>query len=192
MARGPTLLLLLLLGTGLLARAEAPRVQCMAVRTGNRVVVRTVVEGFVDSDLARLVQLGLHGRLELSVALVQHRFLWLDAKVDATHVSQVLTYSARQGWALDGRWLPEGPRSLSLERVALSAPDPAARGLVVQVQARLQVVTAQSLGRVASWLTPGKEEERSAVTENLVRTVAEDLIRSASAQCEVPPTGPGD
>ncbi|MCI0572241.1 MAG: hypothetical protein L0Y66_15915, partial [Myxococcaceae bacterium] len=113
-----------------------------------------------------------------------------DHRLDSAQLSQVLTFTARQGWTLDGRRLPGGPQSLTLERVAVAAPDLQARDLVVRVEARLQVVTAQSLGRVASWLTPGREEERSAVTENLVRTVAEDLVRSARAWCEVPPAGP--
>ena len=60
---------------------------------------------------------------------------------------------------------------------------------VVQVNVRLQVVTASSLGKVATWLTQGEstEDERSAVSRNLLRTVAEDLTRGASGRCDARP-----
>ena len=48
---------------------------------------------------------------------------------------------------------------------------------------RLQVVTAASLGRMAAWLT--QSETRSAVSENLLSTVAEDLQRKARVRCRV-------
>jgi hypothetical protein len=78
-----------------------------------------------------------------------------------------------------------------LERTAWTLEEPPESGesLVVQVTVRLQVVTASSLGKVASWLTQGEsaENERSTVTRNLLRTVAEDLSRRASGRCDVSP-----
>jgi len=59
---------------------------------------------------------------------------------------------------------------------------------VVQVVVKLHVVTAASLGRVASWLTQEKNaqgEERSGFTTTVLRSVAEDLSRGASGRCEV-------
>ncbi len=79
---------------------------------------------------------------------------------------------------------------MGLERVAWTLeepPEPGAR-FVAQVEVRLQVVTAASLGKVAEWLTRGPREasgEGGTVTQNLLRTVAEDLTRRASGRCDV-------
>ena len=80
---------------------------------------------------------------------------------------------------------------LELERTAwtLEEPPESSDTFVVQVDVRLQVVTAASLGKVATWLTQGEsaENERSAGTRNLLRTVADDLTRGASGRCDVGP-----
>lgn len=182
------LALLLVLWPLLAARAEGPpRAACSAVRAGRRVVVRPEARDFVDAELARLVRLGLAGKLELTVTLVRARPLWFDERLARVQLVQQLTWSERDGWALDARGLPDGPALLPLERVALDAPRDATGGLHVDVEVRLQVVTAQSLGRVAQWLTGGREGERSAVADDLVRRVAEDLARSARARCLLAP-----
>jgi hypothetical protein len=191
------LLLSLLLCTAAPALADeaGPRARCTATRSGRRVVVRPEVEGLVDAELARLVRLGLSGRLEVTVTLLRRRPLWFDARVETVRLTQVLAYTAEGGWVLDGRPLsaPPSEAALPLERVALGVEarreEGDVSGLVVEVEARLQVVTAQSLGRVASWLTPSGAPERTAVGENLVRSVAEDLARSARGRCEVTARG---
>jgi hypothetical protein len=87
--------------------------------------------------------------------------------------------------------LPTGTPVLELERTAWTLKEPPESGdsFVVQVNVRLQVVTAASLGKVATWLTQGEsaEDERSAVSRNLLRTVADDLTRGASGRCDVGP-----
>jgi hypothetical protein len=172
-----------------LARAEEPpRVTCSASRVGRRVVVRPEALALVAPELERLMKLGLAGRLEVELTLLRRRPLWFSERLDATKLTQVLAYSAQGGWRLDGRPLPS-PGTLELERVAwtLEEEPEAETAFVVEVEVRLQVVTAASLGKVAKWLTQGEktEEERSALTRGLLRTVADDLTRGAEGRCSV-------
>jgi hypothetical protein len=168
------------------------------------VLVRPEALAFLSPELDRLLRLGLAGRLEVELTLFKRRRLWFDARVAETRLTQVLAFSP-VGYALDGRVLSSGPGALELERVAwtLEARPEADERYEVRVEVRLQVVTAASLGKVATWLTRGgearqdegdapPESEGSAVTRNLLRTVAEDLTRRASGGCEVkPPSPPG-
>ena len=173
------------------ADADEPGARCTATLTGRRVVVRPEAHAFLTEDLSRLLRLGLAGRLEVELTLLRRRKLWFDARVDSAKLTQVLSFT-RGEYLLDGRPLPSGAVTLELERTAWTleqAPEPS-EALVVQVNVRLQVVTAASLGKVASWLTQGqpKEAEDSPVTRNLLRSVAEDLTRSAVGRCAVTPT----
>jgi hypothetical protein len=202
--RGRALGAALVAAVGLVASpawAEEPRVACAATLSGRRVVVRPEAFAFLSPELDRLLRLGLAGRLEVELTLFQRRRLWFDARVAETHLTQVLAFSP-VGYALDGRVLPAGPGALELERVAWTLEERPETGdrYEVRVEVRLQVVTAASLGKVATWLTRGgeapqgdgnTEEERSAVTSNLLRTVAEDLTRRASGGCEVKSLPPG-
>ena len=173
------------------ARADEARATCTATLSGRRVVVRPEARAFVSPELDRLVRLGMAGKLEVELTLLRRRALWFDARMDGAQVTQVLAFT-RAGYLLDGRPLADGVATLELERVAWTLddrPEPGER-FVVQVEVRLQVVTAASLGRVATWLTqgasPGTEpEDRSALTGTLLRSVAEDLARGASASCDV-------
>ncbi len=172
------------------AGAEEPRAACTATVSGRRVVVRPEAHAFLTPELDRLLRLGMAGRLEVELTLLRRRKVWFDARVEGTQLTQVLSYSQGE-YLLDGRPLPSGAEALELERTAWTleeAPEPG-ESFVVQVEVRLQVVTAASLGKVASWLTQGDsaEGERSALTRNLLRTVAEDLSRRASGQCPVRP-----
>jgi hypothetical protein len=172
------------------AWAEEPRALCTATLSGRRVVVRPEAQAFLTPELDRLLRLGLAGRLEVELTLLRRRKLWFDAQVDTTRLTQVLSFS-QGGYLLDGRPLSPTAASLELERTAWTLEQPPESGdsFAVQVNVRLQVVTASSLGKVASWLTQGEsaQDERSAVTRNLLRTVAEDLSRHASGQCAVSP-----
>lgn len=174
------------------ARAEEPpRVGCSATRVGRRVSVRPEALALVAPELERLLRLGLAGRLEVELRLLRDRPLWFSEQVEATRLTQVLAYSARTGgWVLDGRPLAT-PGKLELERVAwvLEEEPEEAAAFTVRVGVRLQVVTATSLGKVATWLTQGEktEAERSALTRRLLRTVAEDLTRGAEGRCAVQP-----
>lgn len=171
------------------AHAEEPRAACTASLSGRRVVARAEALAFVSPELDRLVRLGMAGKLEVELTLWKRRSLWFDARVDGTRLTQVLAFT-RGGYVLDGRPLPEGSGTMESERVAwtLDARPEAEERFVVQVEVRLHVVTAASLGRVASWLTQDKDdkaEERSGLTGTLLRSVAEDLSRSASGRCDV-------
>ncbi|RYZ34992.1 MAG: hypothetical protein EOO71_37160 [Myxococcaceae bacterium] len=173
------------------ARADEARATCNATLSGRRVVVRPEARAFVSPELDRLVRLGMAGKLEVRMTLFRRRALWFDARVDSTQVTQVLAFT-RTGYLLDGRPLPDGVATLELERVAWTLeerPEPGDR-FVVQLEVRLQVVTAASLGRVAAWFTQDTAaetatEDRSALTGTLLRSVAEDLARGASARCDV-------
>lgn len=173
-----------------MARAEEePRAACSATLSGRRVVARPEAFAFVSPELDRLVRLGMAGRVEVEVTLFRRRSLWFDMRVDTTRLTQVLAF-ARGDYVLDGRPLPEGPGALELERVAwmLDERPEAGDRFVVQVEVKLHVVTAASLGRVASWLTQEKTaqgEEGSGLTSTVLRSVAEDLSRGASGRCEV-------
>ncbi|KFE65377.1 hypothetical protein DB31_1493 [Hyalangium minutum] len=153
-------------------------------------VVRPEAHTFLTPELDRLLRLGLAGRLEVELTLLRRRKLWFDEQVDSAKLTQVLSFSKGE-YLLDGRALPPGASVLELERTAWTLKDSpqSSDSLVVQVDVRLQVVTAASLGKVATWLTQGESmgEERSAVSRNLLRTVAEDLTRGASGRCDVSP-----
>jgi hypothetical protein len=170
------------------AHAEEPRVTCTATRSGLRVLVRPEAHAFIDAQLDRLLRLGLAGRLELTVTLLRRRPAWFDARLAEQQLTEVLSFDERSGrYVLSGRTLSAGPQALALERTALQLPEaPDADALLeVELDVRLQVVTIASLGRMAAWLT--QSEARSAVSENLLRTVAEDLQRRARNRCRVTP-----
>jgi len=172
------------------ALADEPGARCTATLTGRRVVVRPEAQAFLTQDLDRLLRLGLAGRLEVELTLLRRRKLWFDARVDSAQLTQVLSFT-RGEYLLDGRPLPSGATTLELERTAwtLEEAPAASDALIVQVNVRLQVVTASGLSKVASWLTQGQpaEAEDSPVTRNLLRSVAEDLTRSAVGRCAVSP-----
>jgi len=57
------------------------------------------------------------------------------------------------------------------------------------VTARLEVVTVESLGQMATWLVQGNQdrtdEEPSRLGRGLVSYVAAGLVRTAAARCRV-------
>ncbi|MFB1480342.1 hypothetical protein [Corallococcus sp. RDP092CA] len=169
------------------ARAEESSAACTATLSGRRVMVRPEARAFISPELDRLVRLGLAGKLEVELTLWRRRAFWFDAHLDSARVTQVLAFT-RDGYLLDGRELPGGVDTLELERVAwtLEAKPEADEHFVVQVEVRLQVVTAASLGRMARWLTQGEASSSGTpVLGSLLRSVAEDLARQASARCDV-------
>ncbi|MDY7226735.1 hypothetical protein [Hyalangium rubrum] len=181
----------LLATVGLLApkaHADEPRTVCTATLSGRRVVVRPEAHAFLTQELDRLLRLGMAGRLEVELTLLRRRRLWFNARVDGTQLTQVLSFT-KGGYLLDGRPLPTGAATLELERAAWTMEEPPEPGdaFMIQVDVRLQVVTAASLGKVASWLTQDESTgtEGSSVTRNVLRTVAEDLTRRATGRCEV-------
>ena len=184
----------LVVAAGLFAsgvQAEEASAACTATLSGKRVVVRPEARAFISPELDRLVRLGMAGKLEVELTLWRRRAFWFDARVDSARVTQVLAFT-RAGYLLDGRALTEDVGTLALERVAwtLDARMEADAHFVVQVEVRLTVVTAASLGRMARWLTqreaPGEDSEvQTPLLGSLLRSVAEDLARQASARCDV-------
>ncbi|MCP3058394.1 hypothetical protein LXT21_06400 [Myxococcus sp. K38C18041901] len=175
------------------ALAEEPRVACTATLSGRRVLVRPEAFAFLSEELDRLVRLGMAGKLEVELSLWKRRTLWFNTRLDGARLTQVIGFG-RDGYLLDGRLLAQGPAALELDRVAWTLESRADTGdrFIVQVEVRLNVVTAASLGRMASWLR-WKDEEgeggRTSLTGTLLRSVAEDLTRRASGRCDVaPPT----
>lgn len=169
------------------ARAEEASAACTATLSGRRVMVRPEARAFISPELDRLVRLGLAGKIEVELTLRKRRAFWFDAHLDSARLTQVLAFT-RDGYVLDGRELSGGVGTLELERVAwtLDAKPEADEHFVVQVEVRVQVVTAASLGRMARWLTQGEPSSSGTpVLGSLLRSVAEDLARQASARCVV-------
>ncbi|MGE6758615.1 hypothetical protein ACQKGO_11420 [Corallococcus interemptor] len=169
------------------AHAEEASAACTATLSGRRVMVRPEARAFISPELDRLVRLGLAGKLEVELTLWKRRALWFDAHLDSARVTQVLAFT-QEGYVLDGRELTGGVGTLELERVAwtLDARPESDEHFVVQVEVRLQVVTATSLGRMARWLTQGEPASSGTpVLTSLLRSVAEDLARQASGRCDV-------
>ncbi|AFE07329.1 hypothetical protein COCOR_07106 [Corallococcus coralloides DSM 2259] len=169
------------------AHAEEASAACTATLSGKRVMVRPEARAFISPELDRLVRLGLAGKLEVELTLWRRRAFWFDAHLDSARVTQVLAFT-RDGYRLDGRELTGGVGTLELERVAwtLDAKPEAGEHFVVQVEVRLQVVTATSLGRMARWLTQGEASSSGTpVLGSLLRSVAEDLARQATGRCDV-------
>ena len=166
---------------------------CTATRAGARARVSVALDDLLDRDLLRLVRLGLRGRITLDVRLVR-RGLFFGRTVTRLAVESALTWSPQgEVLLLDGRPVADASH-LQLEWLALEADAPQDAPLEVEVNARLQVVTAQSLGDVARWIAGGSETagERSALTKNLLGAVAEDLTRSAAGSCPVKARGKGE
>jgi len=165
--------------------AKAQEVACKAVLAGTRALVDATIHGLLDRELLRIVKLGLSGRFTVEATVVRRRQLWFGRVVAATTREIPLTWSEERGaFELDGRPLPD-PEHVSLERIALSlgeADDP--RAYEVEVVARLTVVTAGSLGRVAGFLAG---ESDSALARTLLGAIANDLTRSANGTCPVQP-----
>jgi hypothetical protein len=166
--------------------ALAASVACTATRTGARARVSISLDDLLDRDLLRLVRLGLRGKITLELRL-SRRGLFFGRTVTRVEVEAALTWSPQADvLLLDGRPVADAGH-LQLERLALEADAPKDAELEVEVSARLQVVTAQSLGDVARWIAGGEGTagERSAFGSNLIGAVAEDLTRSAKGSCPV-------
>lgn len=167
------------------AHAEAPAARCSARLAGGRALVDVELLHFLDPELARVVRLGVEGRLRVEVTLVRERALWFDAPA-ATQVTELyLRWSKASGRYVLGSWRElEDPGTLALERLSLRPGAPPAPGerYRVDVRAHLQVITAGSLGQVASWIAERKNGAPP-VSETVLSAIASDLARQASCAC---------
>ena len=184
------------LGLGIVAPAAqgaAAEARCRCRITGNRAEATVEVQGLVDAELERLIRLGLAGRVRWELELVRKRWLWVEQPVAELTVESALRFSdARHVFAVEG-----GGEAADLSRLTLHTADlrlaspPAAKGRYeLRVRARLQVITVESLARVASWMVDGHEQEgeggsSSWATRSLLAAVSNDLQRVVTATCRV-------
>jgi hypothetical protein len=185
----PLLALGTLLGAGV---AHAAGVACRAERLGGRALVQGTAVDLFDRELQRLVQLGLVGRLNLDVVLFQRRRLWFDRRAGESSRTFTLVWSkAAARFQLDGQSLPT-PHEVQFPDVVLRPEDGGldAGDYYVQLNVRLEVITAQSLGEVARWMVarPGNPQRpnTAVLPRALVDYLASDLARTATGRCTVP------
>lgn len=186
--RGGTFVAVLCLVLAGAAMADGPTAGCSARVAGSRALVDVELRDFLDSELLKVIRLGLVGRIHLDVSLSRPRPLWFDEPVLTQAYDVALRWSKPESrYVLDGRVDVEDPARFTLERMALR---PAARfesdgRYKVEVRVHLQVVTAASLGKALAWMV-GKE---GGVPEGLLATLANDLARVATCACAVLPAG---
>jgi hypothetical protein len=167
-----------------IARAD-PAASCRGERAGDRAQASVQLTDLFDEELLHLVRLGLRGRIHLEVALYRYRPLWFDERRALETRDLVVSWSrADHRFTLEGVSLP---RPSSIELPPLSLRSLGGGRHYLEVSARLEVVTVQSLGQVATWLMQGKDDdEPSRLGRGLVSYVAAELVRTASARCAVP------
>jgi hypothetical protein len=144
-----------------------------------------------DPELLRLVRLGLAGRLEVDIALQRKRLLMFSEALASERYQATLSYDERsQEFRIDGRGVGAELKSLTLDRVTLTLRAPAPEGPhSVRVSARLEVVTASSLLQLARFFggrekdKPADEGEGPGLSSLLVKSLLQDLARSATGSC---------
>jgi hypothetical protein len=178
----------LLVGLLLAAPARAdPGASCRAHRGNGRVVAEIELRDLLDEETVRLIRLGLRGRLRVEATVLRKR--WLFTRQSLVTQSLERTVSAAPGGArllVDGRTEIADPARWSLDRIPIPVEGGLPEGLSLEVEVRLQVITAASLGDVASWVTGRKKDEAgSSLERGVVAAVVDDLTRRATAVCAV-------
>jgi hypothetical protein len=165
-----------------IARAD-PQATCAGERAGDRAQVRIRLDRLFDDELLHLVRLGLSGHIHLEVSLYRFRPFWFDERRATETRDLIVTWSRPQDrFTLDGNPLAS---LTALEVPAFSIRRLASGDHYLEITARLEVVTVQSLGQMATWLVKGHDEEPSRLGRGLVSYVAAGLVRTASARCAV-------
>src|SRR5262245_188718 len=186
-------LLLVLPSAARAAARDPPSASCSARLAGRRVIVNATLAGFFDPELLRLVRLGLAGRLEVEVALQRKRFLMFSESLASHRYQAMLSYDEKsQEFRIDGRGVGDELLSLTLDRVTLNPRGAPPEGEhSVRVSARLEVVTASSLLQLARFFgarerdKAAEPEEGSGMSRLLVKSLLQDLARSATGTCEL-------
>ena len=162
----------------------APSVDCRAEAAGARALVTIDVQELFDTQLLRLVQLGMVGRLRVEAALYRRRPLWFDARVADLRREFGIGWSAEESSLfVDGKRATTSRAEQRMQLPVLSLlPEGGSAGDYVEVNLRLEVVTASSLGEVARWVVRGGDNE---VPRALVNYLAADLARKAACRCPV-------
>ncbi len=168
------------------ARADAPALRCEAVRVGQRVLVRVSLRDFVAPELARLIRLGLSGRIKLDATLLRRRRFWFDDVVANRTTRTALAWTPRRGFVLGGRRSVADLGSIDLGTLSVGFGQAGGSGLYLNIEAELQVVTVSSLRRTAGWITrKGDGSRPGLVKDRVIDLVVTDLARSAATSCEV-------
>ena len=190
-SRAATALLLALAAPATAATREPPSASCSARLAGRRVIVNAALAGLFDPELLRLVRLGLAGRLEVEIALQRKRLLMFSEALASERYQATLSYDeTSQEFRIDGRGVGAELLSLTLDRVTLTLRAPPPEGPhSVRVTARLEVVTASSLLQLARFFggrekdKPADEGEAPGLSSLLVKSLLQDLARSATGSC---------
>jgi hypothetical protein len=157
---------------------------CRATQAPGRAFVSVKLAGFLDRELLRLVRLGLQGKLSVEVAVVRRRALFFRSTLARVQHEYELRWSdAQRVFVLDGDVLDELDE-LELDRAALDVelePDD-----WVEVTATLNVVTPQSLEKMAGWIA-GADAPASPLSRGVLGALARDLTRRVSASCPLRP-----
>jgi len=182
-------LLLPVLAAG--AGGGRPSASCDCRLVGDRVVASVEVVDLVDPALERLIRLDLEGHLVWELEIVRKRWLLFEQRVATRSVSSSVRFSRdRRRFELDGRNVGEDLGRLTLHRVTLGfdqafSPE---GSYELRARVRLRVVTAASLGRVASWMADderAEEHDSSWMARGIVTAVSNDLQRAVTARCPV-------
>jgi hypothetical protein len=189
-----------LVAAGPAAAWAQPAVDCRADPAGQRVLLRVSLVDLFDQELLRLVQLGLQGRLRIKATLYRPRRFWFDARVVESSRQLAVSWSREEGvFTVEGRPVEHPSRLVLPEMIVGSGLDEAReeREGYVEVEARLEVITASSLGQVARWLvrgSPGRapgassqpaESSSPLLPRALVEYLAADLARTTSGRCSI-------
>ena len=185
-------------GRAAVAWAE-PTLECRAEPAGQRLALRVSLADLFDEELLRLVELGLVGRLRVEATWYRERPLWFDARVGQSSRELVVSWSRQEStFLVEGRPVERLSRFELPELMiggGLDVPADSVAGYV-EVRARLEVITASSLGQVARWLVRGKAQGNRAAPEPaesgsplvpraLVQYLAADLARTAKGRCPI-------
>jgi hypothetical protein len=191
-----------LVAAGSGAAFAQPAAGCRADTAGPRVLLRVTLADLFDRELLRLVELGLVGRLSVKATVFRRRRLWFDARMVELERELSLAWSRQEGaLTIQGQPVAQ-PNRLELPEMILSPSQASGDDLAdsyVEVVARLEVITASSLGQVARWLVrgqrrapgPAETSERAgatgpqAVPRVLVEYLAADLARTSAGRCPV-------
>jgi hypothetical protein len=144
------------------------------------------LSGLFDDELLHLVKLGLRGQIHLEVTLYRHRRFWFDERRALETRDAVMSWSrANRRYTLDDLTVAD-PTTLALAPLSLRSLGEGRHYL--EVTARLEVVTVESLGQMATWLVRGNDERGdppSRLGRGLVSYVAAGLVRTAATRCPV-------
>jgi hypothetical protein len=188
LGNGLALVVALLALSSFAAGAEGPSGRCRAVASSKSVSVHVELDDLFSGELLRLLTLGLEGRLRVEVELLQKRSLWFGKRVARQSLELTVARDPQgEGLLLDGEILLLDPERLRLPRLQLPLDGGDPQRHEVQVRAQLRVITAGTLGKMATWVAggDGKQEERSALGAGVLSLLADELARSVELTCPV-------